>query len=215
MTHNVPEPASWSATGTVPEEYEARVRMATEQWPAEARAIACQTLLSYYDENFVAGARARDIAFQEEATQQRVKEEAAAAEREAKERAAEDEWLAYQARKKTLLEQVFNYASTGNMDGLKGLNLFQTLAGARSARWTEVDTCTVTDGERTVDVRQLNETAFRVTLDTCGLGDDVVCLVSTDHENLRIEAPKGAQIDRLMNAWEKAFELCPGQESAF
>ena len=112
---------------------------------------------------------------------------------------AQRSWLEYAARDKTLLEQVFNFATVGEV------------TGAQHERWTEVQTCTVTDGRRQIDVRKLNMTAFRVFPDWVGSTRQ---LVSTDGA-MRLATSKQIPMDRLQNAWRLAFQSCPGTRSRF
>lgn len=112
---------------------------------------------------------------------------------------AQRSWQEYSARNKTLLEEVFNFATTGEVTGYP------------QERWVEVKTCTVTDGRRQIDVRQLNMTAFRVFPSWVGSTRQ---LISSDG-TVRLATSKQIPMDRLQNAWALAFRSCPGARSRF
>lgn len=136
-------------------------------------------------------------------TQKEQQEKALAEERSrlASERTQEAQrrWQEYSARDKTLLEQVFNFATVGEVNG------------SQNERWTEVQTCTVTDGRRQIDVRKLNMTAFRIYPDWVGSTRQ---LISSDG-TMKLLTTKPIPMDRLQNAWSLAFRTCPGTRSRF
>jgi hypothetical protein len=109
------------------------------------------------------------------------------------------EWSNYQNRKKTLLEQVYNFATTGYPEGLKTL------------KWVEEKPCVVTDGNRTIDNRTLNMTAFRIRKEFIG---SQWYMISTDRR-FRLSTSANIPFDRLQKAWGLAFKECPGITSKF
>jgi len=113
-------------------------------------------------------------------------------------KAAKD-WSDYQTRQKTLMEQVYNFATTGYPEGLKTL------------RWVEEQPCILTDGNRRFDNRLLNMTAFRIYREYIG---SVWYTISTD-VNARFVTSGNIPVDRLKNAWRLAFQKCPGKKSVF
>ena len=126
---------------------------------------------------------------------ERARKEAAAA---ARTKAAQD-WSDYQARQKTLMEQVYNFATTGYPEGMEGM------------RWVEEDACVLSDGNRRIDNRSLNMTAFRMYKEFIGTS---WYTISTDM-NVRFSTIENIPIERLQRAWGLAFQQCPGQTSAF
>jgi hypothetical protein len=109
------------------------------------------------------------------------------------------EWSNYQNRKKTLLEQVYNFATTGYPEGLKTL------------KWVEEKPCVVTDGNRTIDNRTLNMTAFRIRKNFIG---SQWYMISSDTK-VRLTTSANIPLDRLQKAWGLAFQECPGITSKF
>lgn len=109
------------------------------------------------------------------------------------------EWSNYQNRKKTLLEQVYNFATTGYPEGLETL------------KWVEKKPCVVTDGNRTIDNRTLNMTAFRIRKDFIG---SYWYMISTDGR-VSLSTSTNIPLDRLQKAWGLAFQECPGITSKF
>jgi len=130
-----------------------------------------------------------------EAAAEQARKEAAEATRL---KAAQD-WSDYQNRQKTLMEQVYNFATTGYPEGLKGL------------RWIEEQPCILTDGNRRIDNRSLNMTAFRIYRDYVG---SAWYMISTDM-NVKFATSEKIPVERLQNAWGLAFQECPGKTSAF
>ena len=113
-------------------------------------------------------------------------------------KAAKD-WSDYQERQKTIMEQVYNFSTTGYPEGLKRL------------RWIEVQPCILTDGIRQIDNRMLNMTAFRIYRDYIG---SAWYMISTDM-NVSFSTPEKIPIERLQKAWVLAFQNCPGKTSSF
>ena len=143
------------------------------------------------------------VARLEEMERIRLAEEAAERERqqkaEAKRAEREQYWANYQSRQKTLMEQVYNFATTGFPEGLQ------------SSHWVEIEQCVLSDGNRTIDNRQLNMTAFRMYQEFIGSS---WYMVSTDM-NIRLITSAPIPMDRLQNAWGLAFQQCPGRQSNF
>ena len=143
------------------------------------------------------------VARLEEMERIRLAEEAAEAERQQKAEAERAEWeqywANYQSRQKTLMEQVYNFATTGYPEGLQ------------YSHWVEIEECVLTDGNQTIDNRELNMTAFRMYGEFIG---ETWYIISTDM-NIRLMTSTRIPIDRLQNAWGLAFQQCPGRNSNF
>ncbi|MEK9684985.1 MAG: hypothetical protein VW226_10585 [Rhodospirillaceae bacterium] len=108
-------------------------------------------------------------------------------------------WLAYTGRKKSLLEEVYNFASTGNLQGLK----YQY--------WIEKPKCVLTNGNLTIDNRKINVTAFRISKKILGSSWYVFSSDGTTTLSTSADIP----IDRLQKAWSLAFGRCPGVKTRF
>jgi hypothetical protein len=78
-------------------------------------------------------------------------------------------------------------------------------------RWVEEDACVLSDGNRRIDNRSLNMTAFRMYKEFIGTS---WYTISTDM-NVRFSTIENIPIERLQRAWGLAFQQCPGQTSAF
>ncbi|NVK00959.1 MAG: hypothetical protein HWE12_05400 [Oceanospirillaceae bacterium] len=126
-------------------------------------------------------------------------EEARKAAAEANRLRAEQDWLDYQSREKTLMEQVYNFATTGFPEGTQRL------------RWIEEQPCVLTDGARRVDNRLLNMTAFRIQREYIGS----TWYTTSSDMNVKFSTSENIPLDRLQNAWGLAFQQCPGRTSAF
>jgi hypothetical protein len=111
----------------------------------------------------------------------------------------EREWLSYKERRKTLMEQVYNFATTGRLEGLKRM------------RWVEEQPCVLSDGSRRIDNRKINMTAFRIYKKSLGLRT----VVESSDGNIRFLAREHLPVDRLRRAWGLAFQKCPGKTSRF
>jgi len=109
------------------------------------------------------------------------------------------QWREYMSREKSLLEEVLNFATTGDVKG------------TRYERWVESRPCVVTNGRRQIDVQRLNMTAFRVGPEIFG---NSTYLVSSDG-NVRFSTSTAVPVDRLRKAWALAFKQCPGTTSRF
>lgn len=128
----------------------------------------------------------------------------------------------YKSREKTLLEQVLNYASTGDKEGR-----------FPGEFWVETGKCNLDQyefrfdralsiankGETyvwkkvfSVDIRKLDQTAFRMKQVRSG---ETWLHISTDFKNIEITGPASIASDRLQKAWTLAFNECPGKKSAF
>jgi len=112
---------------------------------------------------------------------------------------AERKWQEYASRQKSLLEQVFNFATNGDANG------------SPYERWIEAQPCVMTNGRREIDVRQINMTAFRINREVFG---NTTYIVSSDGK-VRLSTSRLVPIDRLQNAWALAFKECPGVRSRF
>ena len=143
------------------------------------------------------------VARLEEMERVRLAEEAAEQERQQKAEAERAEWEQYwsnyQSRQKTLMEQVYNFATTGYPEGLQ------------YSHWVEIEECVLSDGNQTIDNRELNMTAFRMYQEFIGSS---WYMVSTDM-NIRLMTSAPIPMDRLQNAWGLAFQQCPGRQSNF
>ena len=127
--------------------------------------------------------------------------EAAKQERQQKAEAEwEQYWSNYQSRQKTLMEEVYNFADTGYTEGLD------------YSHWAEIEECILTNGNLTVDNREINMTAFQLYPEFI---DSAWYVVSTDMNYIRLVAPAPIPKDRLQEAWKLAFQQCPGRQSNF
>lgn len=117
----------------------------------------------------------------------------------ARQKELEQRWYEYQIRQKSLMEQVYNFSTTGYPEGLEG------------EYWVEIDHCVLSNGQRTVDNRMLNMTAFRMYPELIG---DTWYVISSDMTT-SFRTYENIPLERLQNAWGLAFEQCPGQTSAF
>lgn len=153
---------------------------------------------------------ARRQAVEKKRVEEEKKREAVLAQERARQMAIEQrkiEWKEYSVKPRHIIEQAFNYASTANPDGYE------------FSYWVAVDNskCIVEhkrlldfdakDGERQVDVRDFNMTAFMVSRqgEMLFFGDD----------NKRIEGSSRIDHDRLFKAFGLVFQECPGKKSAF
>lgn len=115
-------------------------------------------------------------------------------------RAAEEiVWQTYTNRPKTILEEVYNFASTGNPNGEK------------YKKWTEIEKCVMSDGASIIDNRKINMTAFRIYRDFIG----ALSLIVSSDRAMKLSTSANIPIDRLQNAWGIAFRECPGVTSRF
>ena len=109
-------------------------------------------------------------------------------------------WIAYKSRNKTLMEQVYNFSTTGKLEG----SLYNY--------WVEFKKCVLSNGKKTVDNRKINMTAFRIYLET--KRNNKIKTISSDGK-FYFSTNENISIDRLQNAWKLAFKKCPGKTSRF
>ncbi len=109
-------------------------------------------------------------------------------------------WFAYKSRNKTLMEQVYNFSTTGKLEG----SLYNY--------WVEYKKCVLSNGKKTVDNRKINMTAFRIYLET--KRNNKIKTISSDGK-FYFSTNEKISIDRLQNAWKLAFKKCPGKTSRF
>ena len=121
------------------------------------------------------------------------------AERREHQRRVNSAWLAYSGREKTLLEEVYNFASTGYLPGRK----YQY--------WIENPRCVLTSGSSKIDNRKLNMTAFRIYKKLFG---STWYIYSSDGKTT-LSTSADIPLDRLQKAWGLAFRKCPGIKSRF
>ncbi len=109
-------------------------------------------------------------------------------------------WIAYKSRNKTLMEQVYNFSTTGKLEG----SLYNY--------WVEYKKCVLSNGRKTIDNRKINMTAFRIYLET--KRNNKIKTISSDGK-FYFSTNENISIDRLQNAWKLAFKKCPGKTSRF
>ncbi|RXJ72849.1 hypothetical protein CS022_13420 [Veronia nyctiphanis] len=139
-----------------------------------------------------------------ELEQERIAQAEAQAKREKQQQARnqkEQVWQQYLAREKTLMEQVYNFSTTGHPNG------------GSWKYWVQTAPCIVTDGSKTYDTRKINMTAFRMYPEYNEYSGDTE-MVSSDG-NFRLSTTATIPLDRLQNAWSMAFKECPGRTSTF
>ena len=121
----------------------------------------------------------------------------------------------YSSREPTLLEQVFNYSTTGNMRGTNERFWVSRHNGGHACVMTAFgpqppNNIFFPNVSRTLDIRSINQTAFRIsTRPESGM------LLMADDRGFGLVCPSGCDMERLRNAWGLAFRECPGQRSAF
>ena len=108
-------------------------------------------------------------------------------------------WNDYKSREKTLMEQVYNLATSG------------FVGGVAHEHWVEKEKCVLTNGRRSVDNRTRNMTAFRIRSEFVGSDWAVV---SSDQKT-RFVTFQQVAVDRLQKAWGAAFNHCPGKKTRF
>ena len=59
-------------------------------------------------------------------------------------------WLLYKSRKKTLMEEVYNFSTNGDPEG------------SQYNYWVEVKDCILSNGSKRIDNTKINMTAFRI-----------------------------------------------------
>jgi len=112
-------------------------------------------------------------------------------------------WQAYSQRPKTTLEQVLNYTSTADVNGLDNK---YWISGANGQNKCVLEiTNYVYDElkvERIIDIRRLSQVGFRISTDWVG------------DEKSKIPRTDAAVLERLKKAWGLAFAECPSVEKA-
>ena len=108
-------------------------------------------------------------------------------------------WLAYNSRNKTLMEQVYNFSTTGELEG------------SQNNYWVEYKKCVLSNGRQSIDNRKINMTAFRIYSETKNKKNK---MISTD-KKFYFSTYANISIDRLQQGWELAFKECPGKSSRF
>ena len=110
------------------------------------------------------------------------------------------DWLVYKSRRKTLMEQVYNFSTTGKLEG------------SPYNYWVEVKACELSNDREIINNRKINMTAFRIYSET--KRNNKIKTISSDGEFF-FSTNKKIPIDRLQNAWKLAFKICPGKTSRF
>lgn len=178
------------------------------------------------------------IARQQAAEQQRRDSETRA--REASERSQNqhmNQFRSYRDREKSVLEQVLNFSTTGKTEGserffwISGHNgthkcvltsvvddaYLNSLAGMILSMNGAADT-------RTVDIRSLNQTSFRIRRSVpFGAPSHHWIMITSGDDKAQIKGifltgmggSEPPDLDRLQRAWGLAFQECPGRRSAF
>ena len=108
-------------------------------------------------------------------------------------------WLNYKSRKKTLMEQVYNFSTTGDLEG------------SQYNYWVEVKPCILSNGRKRIDNRKINMTAFRIYSE---INNQKIKMISSDNK-IYFSTYANISIDRLQKAWKLAFNKCPGKTSRF
>ena len=109
-------------------------------------------------------------------------------------------WLVYQSRKKTLMEQVYNFSTTGELEG------------SQYNYWVESKTCILSNGRKRIDNRKINMTAFRVYSEI--EKNQKIKMISSDGK-FYLSTFANIPLERLQQAWKLAFNKCPGKNSLF
>ena len=109
-------------------------------------------------------------------------------------------WLDYSSREKKIMEQVYNFSSSGDVNG-KEYNY-----------WVELKACVLTNGNQTIDNREINMTAFRIYPEI--RNNQTVRITSSDGK-FTFSTSENIPSDRLQRAWKLAFKECPGKTSKF
>ena len=158
------------------------------------------------------------------------KKQAAAREKRAREQAMRtetEEWVvAYNSRKKTTMETVYNFANYNDMDGaLPILDTGWEKNSKLNGAWVEAPECVMTHYQFSsigalvpktqINSRQINETALRMEYPHFPDDSMVAVMRSTDYKTLEIHGPSDIAQDRLQKAWGLALGECPGKKSEF
>ena len=108
-------------------------------------------------------------------------------------------WLLYKSRKKTLMEQVYNFSTNGDLEG------------SQYNYWVEVKDCILSNGSKRIDNTKINMTAFRIYSE---IKNQKIKMISSDNK-FYFSTYANISIDRLQKAWKLAFNKCPGKTSRF
>ena len=109
-------------------------------------------------------------------------------------------WLAYKSRNKTLMEQVYNFSTTGDLEG------------TQYNYWVEFKKCVLSNRRQSIDNRNINMTAFRIYSEI--KKNQKIKMISSDGK-FYFSTYANIPIDRLQKAWKLAFNKCPGKSSKF
>ncbi len=109
-------------------------------------------------------------------------------------------WIAYKSRNKTLMEQVYNFSTTGKLEG------------SSYNYWVEFKKCVLSNGRKTIDNRKINMTAFRIYSEV--KINKKIKMISSDGK-FYFSTYANIPMDRLQKGWELAFKECPGKSSRF
>ena len=109
-------------------------------------------------------------------------------------------WIAYKSRNKTLMEQVYNFSTTGKLEG------------SSYNYWIEFKKCVLSNGRKTIDNRKINMTAFRIYSEV--KKNLKIKMISSDGK-FYFSTYANIPMDRLQQGWELAFQECPGKSSRF
>ena len=126
---------------------------------------------------------------------------------------AEEFWVTYSSRSKTLLEQVFNYTTIADLNGVQES---YWISGYGNSHHCIMSHMTIFNSKpeeplRTIDIRSFDMKGFRIT----NLGDEWCQGGRVGDEATVICRSSLARLDRLKDAWRLAFQECPGIKSAF
>jgi hypothetical protein len=134
----------------------------------------------------------------------------------------------YRAREKTVLEQIFNYSTTGDINGTQEKFWISGHNGTHKCVLTPFGSNrNSTVNSSAIDIRAFNQTAFsirrefitdRQTSRSGGMfglisGDGQIEVVGSFIEGPGF--PAAPSLDRLQRGWRLAFQECPGRRSAF
>jgi hypothetical protein len=127
----------------------------------------------------------------------------------------------YRAREKTVLEQIFNYSTTGDTNGTQEKFWISGHNGTHKCVLTPFGSDrNSTVNSSAIDIRSFNQTAFNIRREFIlggmfGLiaGDGQIEIVGGFIEGPGF--PAAPSLDRLERGWRFAFQECPGRRSAF
>ena len=115
-------------------------------------------------------------------------------------------WQAYSQRPKTTLEQVLNYTSAGDVNGLDNKYWISGVNGQNKCVLEITNYVNVIYDElkveRIIDIRRLSQVGFRISNDWVG------------DERSKLPRAEAAVLERLQKAWGLAFAECPSVEKA-